>query len=92
MRKTTSINITAQIGISPSALSMYFKKHKDAIKLVCNANPDLCKNTRKYFEPLKKILGRNNPTEPDMGIKLASGSATDSSIKTTSDSASAKSA
>ena len=90
--KTTSINITAQIGISPSALSMYFKKHKDAIKLVCNANPDLCKNTRKYFEPLKKILGRNNPTEPDMGIKLASGSATDSSTKTTSDSASAKSA
>lgn len=90
--KTTSINITAIMGISPSALSMYFKKHKDEIKLVCNANPDLCKDTRKYFEPLKKILGRNNLTEPDTELKLASDSAYDYSSKTTSNSTSAKSA
>ena len=54
--KTTAMNISANLGVSPASITMWFKKHSEDARRMCEANINLCKNSRKYFEPLKESI------------------------------------
>ncbi|MCF0205790.1 MAG: hypothetical protein HUK15_00040 [Bacteroidales bacterium] len=59
--KPTASNVANEMKISPAALTMWFDKHSEDTKRLCDANPDLCKNSRTQFDPVKNaISGKRN--------------------------------
>lgn len=59
--KPTAMNIANTMCVSSASITMWFDKHSEDAKRLCEANPNLCPNSRQYFDPLKNALaGKRN--------------------------------
>ena len=60
-QRPTAVNIAEALGVSSASITMWFKKHSEDARRLCEANINLCANTRRQFEPLKEaIAGKRN--------------------------------
>ena len=59
--KPTAINIANAMNVSSASITMWFNKHSEDAKRMCDANVNLCANSRRHFYPLKEALaGKRN--------------------------------
>lgn len=59
--KPTAMNIANAMQVSSASITMWFDNHSEDAKRLCDANQNLCANSRLYFEPLKNaIAGKRN--------------------------------
>lgn len=59
--KPTAMNIANAMQVSSASITMWFDNHSEDAKRLCESNPNLCPNSRLYFEPLKNALaGKRN--------------------------------
>jgi len=59
--KPTAINIANAMNVTSASITMWFNKHSEDAKRLCDANINLCKNSRQYFDPLREaIAGKRN--------------------------------
>ncbi len=59
--QATAINLAEVLRVSSAAITMWFNKHSEDAKRLCEANANLCRNSRLHFAPLKEALaGKRN--------------------------------
>ncbi len=59
--KPTAMNIANALQVSSASITMWFDNHSEDAKRLCEANSNLCANSRLYFDPLKNALaGKRN--------------------------------
>lgn len=59
--KPTAINIAEEMRVTSASITMWFNKHSEDSKRLCDADANLCKNSRLQFDPLKEaIAGKRN--------------------------------
>ena len=59
--RPTAVNVAKKLGISSASITMWFNKHSEDARRLCEEDVNLCKNSRLNFEPLKEALaGRKN--------------------------------
>ena len=62
--KPTAVNIAETIGLSSASITMWFNKHSEEARRLCEADVNLCKNSRSFFDPLKEALaGKKNKSK-----------------------------
>ena len=55
------MNIAKEMSVTSASITMWFDNHSEDAKRLCDANANLCKNSRLQFEPLKEaIAGKRN--------------------------------
>lgn len=59
--KPTATNIAKEMNMKSASITMWFNNHSEDAKRLCEANVNLCKNSRRQFDPLKDaIAGKRN--------------------------------
>lgn len=62
--KPTAINIANEMQVSSASITMWFNNHSEDARRLCEADINLCKNSRRFFDPLKEALaGRKNKSK-----------------------------
>ena len=63
-QKPTAINIANEMQVSSASITMWFNNHSEDARRLCEADINLCKNSRRFFDPLKEALaGRKNKSK-----------------------------
>ena len=59
--RPTAANIANEMDVTPASITMWFNNHSEDAKRLCDADINLCKNSRRSFEPLKEAMaGKKN--------------------------------